>query len=222
MRHTAVSPSWPTTLRVCTGATTRRIWGPGFKSGLKSAVSRVCCRQSLSIGGGSISTRAVGSRRKAISTAGLDIKNRGVDTHVYVLSDFDPAGDTIYKTLAHGSKATQGGLSRFAGGVPVHVHKLALTHEQVKEMALPTRPAKRSDSRSRRFIERFGDISVELDAIPPNHLRGLVDAAISQHMSERQLKAIKEVEAEERLIAKIGISDAKDDIAWARQEMGAK
>jgi hypothetical protein len=140
--------------------------------------------------------------------AGLDIANRGVETHVYVLSDFDPAGSVIFDTLAKGTKKAPGGLSRFTDGVPVHVHKLALTAEQVREWGLPTRPAKKSDKRSAKFVEEHGDVSVELDAVPPNDLRRLVDEAIAQHMAESTLEAFKAIEAEEQQMARILLEDA--------------
>ena len=78
------------------------------------------------------------------SGGGIDIKTKGVSTHVYVLSDFDPAGSTIYNTILNGSKKAPGGLSRFTDGVPVFVHHLALTAEQVKKWSLnPVRQEER-------------------------------------------------------------------------------
>ena len=59
---------------------------------------------------------------------------------------------------------------------------------------MPTRPTKTSDSRSK----GFGDISVELDAIPPTDLRDLVTMAIEQHLPKHQLDILKIAEAEER------------------------
>jgi hypothetical protein len=133
---------------------------------------------------------------------GSDIRRRGVPTYVLVLSDFDMAGGDIYKAIALGSKHAPGGISRFTGGVPVEVEKLALTAEQVKEWRLPTRPAKKGDKRSKKFIEEHGDISVELEALAPDTLRDLVDGAVARHMPARQLEALKAVEKEERRAAR--------------------
>jgi hypothetical protein len=126
------------------------------------------------------------------------IRRRGVPTHVYVLSDFDPAGGDIFKAIAHGTKKAPGGIHRFTGGVPAYVEKLALTADQVAAWGLPTRPAKKEDKRSKKFIEQHGDISVELEALAPDDLRGLVDRAIARHMPPRQLEALKAIEEEER------------------------
>ena len=81
-----------------------------------------------------------------------------------------PCRSTIFNTLARGTKGCPGGLNRFTDGIPVDVHRLALDEHQVKAWNLPTRPAKRTDSRAAKFIERHGDVSVELDAIPPTDL----------------------------------------------------
>ena len=66
----------------------------------------------------------------------------------------------------------------------------------IPDRDLPTRPTKTTDSRSK----TFGNISVELDAIPPAELRGLVEDVISQHMPAHQFRILKEVEASEREI----------------------
>lgn len=59
---------------------------------------------------------------------------------------------------------------------------------------LPTRPTKKSDSRSR----GFGNISVELDAIDPEQLRVLVQDAIERHLPPDQLEVLMVAEESER------------------------
>jgi hypothetical protein len=142
--------------------------------------------------------------------AGLDIGHRGVPAVAYVLSDFDPAGSTIFNTLAQGTKGCPGGLGRFTDGVPVEVRRLALDEHQVKAWNLPTRPAKRSDSRAAKFIARHGDVSVELDAIPPTDLRRLVDDAIGRHMPLPRLEMLKLIEADERKLARIALGQCQN------------
>jgi hypothetical protein len=140
---------------------------------------------------------------------GSDIMAYGKETHAYVLSDFDPGGNSIFNSLAHGSKNAPGGLRRFTGGVPVHVHQLALSAEQAKAWNLPTRPVKKTDKRAPKFMALNGDVSVELDAIPPNDLRELVDNAIAQHMDARTLETFKTIERQERLIVEDAVSKAQ-------------
>ena len=71
-----------------------------------------------------------------------------------------------------------------------------MTPEQIADWNLPTRPTKTSDSRSK----GFGDISVELDAIEPDVLRGLVEEAISDHLPPEQFQILKTAEASERAL----------------------
>ncbi len=64
--------------------------------------------------------------------AGTEIAEQGRPTHVYALTDFDPGGATILRTLRDGSRAAPGGLRRFSEGVPVKVTQVALTAAQVR------------------------------------------------------------------------------------------
>jgi hypothetical protein len=81
-----------------------------------------------------------------------------------------------------------------APGAEIHFDRIAVDLEQIREWDLPARPTKASDSRSK----GFGDISVELDAIPPDRLRDLVTVAIERHLPKHQLDILKIAEAEER------------------------
>jgi hypothetical protein len=104
------------------------------------------------------------------------IKTKQTPTFIYHLGDFDPsgvnAGGKIHETL-----------TELAPNAEIHFERLAITPEQIEELVLPTRPTKRSDSRSK----NFGDISVELDAMEPQYLRDLVEVAINQHLPRKQL-----------------------------------
>jgi hypothetical protein len=72
--------------------------------------------------------------------------------------------------------------------------RVAVTPEQIEQWSLPSRPTKLSDSRSK----GFGDISVELDAIPPHNLRALVETLIQNHLPPEQFDILKAAEQSER------------------------
>jgi hypothetical protein len=72
--------------------------------------------------------------------------------------------------------------------------RVAVNPDQITSMQLPTRPTKRTDSRAKTWT---GD-SVELDAIPPNALRNLVQSAIESHLPPDHLAQITRVERIER------------------------
>jgi hypothetical protein len=110
-----------------------------------------------------------------------------VPAFIYHLGDFDPsgvnAGEKIEETLRELAPAAE-----------IHFQRLAVTPEQITAWKLPTRPTKSTDTRAK----RFGDISVELDAIEPNTLRALVEEAITQHLPRAQFATLKIAEASER------------------------
>jgi hypothetical protein len=128
-------------------------------------------------------------------SAGDAIRYDGRETFVYVLTDFDPSGLIIAEKVAEG-------LPKFAGGVPVHIERLALNYEQVAQHGLPTRPLKKTDSRAKRFLNTYGDAATELDALSPVMLRQLVDDAISRHADRDQIDMLKRTEESERLTLK--------------------
>jgi len=70
--------------------------------------------------------------------------------------------------------------------------------EQIEEHGLITQPVTNTDSRARKFIQRLGTATVELDAIPASEVRSLVREAIERHMDPRRLAVLRMVEQEER------------------------
>jgi hypothetical protein len=106
---------------------------------------------------------------------------------VYHLGDFDPSG-------VDASAKIEQRLREFAPKADITFERLAVTERQIVDWRLPTRPTKKSDSRSK----RFGEISVELDAISPGDLRALLEQAINRHLPQDRLEVLKIAEARER------------------------
>jgi hypothetical protein len=77
----------------------------------------------------------------------------------------------------------------------VTVTELAVTAEQIAAWNLPTRPAKQSDPEAKKWGDRP---AVELDAIPPDQLKNLVETAILENVDPEQWEIEKTIEAEER------------------------
>ncbi len=69
-------------------------------------------------------------------------------------------------------------------------------------MQLPTRPTKKSDTRTKSFEGK----SVEVDAIPAAHLRSVVRSRIEQHIDPIALAQTRLIEKAERQTLK-GIAD---------------
>jgi len=122
-----------------------------------------------------------------LHSAAEHINELEVPAYIYHLGDFDPSG------VNAGEKIEQT-LRELAPAADIHFERIGVTMAQIQAWNLPTRPTKSTDSRSK----GFGDISVELDAIDPRQLRGLVDDAIERHLPAWKLDQLKTVEAEER------------------------
>jgi hypothetical protein len=114
-------------------------------------------------------------------------------TYIYHLGDFDPSG------VNAGEKIEQT-LKEMAPDAEILFDRIAVTPEQITDWNLPTRPTKSSDTRSK----GFGNISVELDAIEPDMLRGLVEVSIQEHLPVDQFRILQAAEQSERdLIARL-------------------
>lgn len=114
-----------------------------------------------------------------------------VPTFIYHFGDFDPSG------VNAGQKIEQT-LREMAPDAEIFFERVAVTPRQIENWRLSTRPTKTTDTRSK----NFGDISVELDAIPPRRLRTLVELVIQRHLPERQFEILKIAEESERELLK--------------------
>jgi hypothetical protein len=117
---------------------------------------------------------------------------------IYHFGDYDASG-------VDAARAIEQGLRQF--GADFHFQRVAVTPEQVAEYGLQTRPAKRSDPRA----ARFGAEAVELDAMPPAILRGLVAQCITRHIDWQALERLRVVEMAERAT----LADVADILAGA-------
>jgi hypothetical protein len=116
------------------------------------------------------------------------------DLYVYALFDFDRSGQDAANALKEK-------LERFAKDKPFNVifENLALTEEQIETFELPTRPPKRKTKADQRWPH---DFACELDALPPDILRVLVQDAIERHLPPAQFETEKIAEASEREFGK--------------------
>jgi hypothetical protein len=111
----------------------------------------------------------------------------GKPTTLYYFGDHDPSGVDIPAKVKRE-------LVAFAPTVPITFVRVAVTAAQIRTLDLPTRPTKVTDTRARHF--RGG--SVEVDAIPAEHLRALVREVIHQHIPAGHLHTLQVAEASER------------------------
>jgi hypothetical protein len=116
------------------------------------------------------------------------------DYYVYYLGDFDRAGRDAARSLEEK-------LTRFAeeDGIEVIFEQIAVTERQIADWKLPTRKPKRQSPADRNWRHSF---ACELDAIPPDRMRALVEAAIIGHVDHDQLAIVKVAEESERELLK--------------------
>lgn len=101
--------------------------------------------------------------------------------------DFDASGEDIDRDLIERT------------GCFAKVHRIGLTAEQVYRYRLPENPGKATDSRAAGFVERHGRlVQVELDALPPDELRRLYEAAIADYWDTSVYEAVLVRERSER------------------------
>jgi hypothetical protein len=127
-----------------------------------------------------------------IKEIAADIERQDRPAVLLYAGDFDSSGECIERDfLARMSRAYKG--TAFA-----KVVKVALTPEQVEEYDLPEAEGKTGDTRSGGFMRKHGRlVQVELEALPPETLRGLYAKAIDQFFDASMYKASMAREAQD-------------------------
>ncbi len=113
------------------------------------------------------------------------------------VGDHDPSGLDMIKDidkritefLENGQEYTESNFKI------VHV---ALTKKQVQEYNLPPNPAKLSDSRANKYIEKHGEVSWELDALKPQIMIKIVEDIILNYVDMEKYEAWIKREKEEK------------------------
>ena len=126
------------------------------------------------------------------------IASQGRPCYLYYFGDHDPSGVDI-------TRSVDDGIREFAPDANVVVKRIAVTEDQIREWKLPSRPTKTADARAK----DWDGGSVELDAIPPNTLRGLVRDCIEAHIDRKAWLATERAERSDRqrLASLIGMSE---------------
>jgi len=109
---------------------------------------------------------------------------------ILYLGDFDRSGVDAMQSLHSKLRA-------FAdeSGADMQFCAIGVNPEQVEYWNLPTREPKRQSEADKKWPH---DFACELDAIPPNYLRALVDHHICEFMPKAELEQLKEIEEREK------------------------
>lgn len=96
--------------------------------------------------------------------------------HILHLGDHDPSGIDMTRDLVDRLELLCGGKYHF------DLNRIALNMDQIEENDCPPNPAKLTDSRSDGYVDRYGTVSWELDALEPAYLVDLVRREISDRI----------------------------------------
>ena len=106
--------------------------------------------------------------------------------------DHDPSGLKIPQVIQE----------RFAMfGAEVRLQRIGLTLEQITELNLPPFPAKEQDNNFKEYYQKTGLTQAwELDALPPDKLSGIFEAAINEYTDIAELERMRECEKKDKRV----------------------
>jgi hypothetical protein len=122
--------------------------------------------------------------------AAQDLERKDRPAHIFYFGDYDPSGQDAIETV----RANLPALAPKTRKHGIELQIIAVTPEDIEEFDLPTRPTKRTDTRS----STFGAESVELDAIEPDTLRGMVNDVLESCFPSGAIEAMGAQQEAER------------------------
>jgi hypothetical protein len=135
------------------------------------------------------SMRGFDSATDIINVAKLVNKLRkdGYIPVIQIISDFDPSGEEIFADFSRRIKD-------LSGVQDLLIEKVMITKEQIDKYGLPSAPESkeeieklRRDSRYKKFVEKYGLIRVEVDAllgINPSEMKKILYESILKHFDK--------------------------------------
>lgn len=115
--------------------------------------------------------------------------------HILYIGDFDPSGQDMIRDI-------EKRIEEFNGTYDFKITPIALTLQQIKEYNPPPNPAKITDPRAKKYIEMYGPVSWEVDALKPEILHSILENHIRQDFDIDEYSFILKQEEQERDILK--------------------
>lgn len=129
------------------------------------------------------------SSLSAMYQASIRFKETHRDRVILYVGDHDPSGEDMVRDV-------RDRLSLF--GVDVQVEKIALTMAQVQVYRPAPNPAKRGDSRHRKYVEEHGTKSWEVEALRPDVTRSLIREGFRRFIDAKKMDKIIRTENRQR------------------------
>ncbi len=118
----------------------------------------------------------------------------GFGVSVLYFGDFDPSGEDMVRSLRE--RLAHSDLP--GGGSEPEIVKSALTFDDIDRYDLPPDFTKATDSRRDAFVARYGDVAVELDALPVDVLRRRLVREVEARMDLDALAETREIQASDQ------------------------
>lgn len=178
----------------------------------KDAISNVLKRVTEKYGVSILVNRGYGSAsamkdaydryKYALSYGGKD------DVVILYLGDHDPIGLDMIRDIEErvGFMLSRDSLDR-----KFSVEPIALTMTQIRKYNPPSNPAKITDSRSGEYIAKYGRVSWEVDALPPEVLHKVLEDAIRAEIDVDKYDKVVKLEAKEKAIIGELVDQYKED-----------
>jgi hypothetical protein len=117
---------------------------------------------------------------------------KGQQPIVLYFGDLDPSGVQMLE-------ATVETLEEELGLYGVEFKRIGLNPEHIALYDLPSDPtaAKMSDPRYKNYVERYGTVAVELDAVHPDQLTSMISEAIASELDMELFQQQKDLELED-------------------------
>ena len=110
--------------------------------------------------------------------------------YAFYIGDHDPSGRDIERSI----RQRLGELAR----KEFHWRRLAVEPEHFQQFHIIPLEPKRRDTRYLRFAREYGDPCAEVEAVPADTLRGMVEGAIKAHIPSEQWARLQEIETVEK------------------------
>jgi hypothetical protein len=107
------------------------------------------------------------------------------------LGDHDPSGVDMERDI-------RARMNLLSYGVDIKVEKVALTWDQVHQHQLPPNPTKKTDSRTKAYVAKYGTECWEVDALRPDILQSLIRDAVEQFLDKSLMDTVKTKEESDK------------------------
>lgn len=150
------------------------------------------------------STTAMYDIYQRCTSAFLEGKEKAV---ILYLGDHDPSGLDMVEDIR---KRVGMMLESDNNAQHFTVEHIALTKTQIREHNPPPNPAKLTDTRAKKYIEKHGRVSWEIDALPPSVLDRLVEDSILRHLDLSAFQQWEAKEAEQKELMKALLENLRE------------